>query len=122
LPIHATPTAFAAALEYLEVSGTLRGQAEAAHADYLAWSEKPTEQPGAVNLGGVMVWLRDNLPADAILCNGAGNYAAWIHRFFPLPPFRPACRAGIGLDGLRRAGCGRHEAASSRASGRLPRR
>ena len=29
-----------------------------------------------------MVWLRDNLPADAILCNGAGNYAAWIHRFF----------------------------------------
>jgi acetolactate synthase-1/2/3 large subunit len=82
LPIHATPTAFAAALEHLEVSGTLRGQAEAAHADYLAWSEKPTEQPGAVNLGGVMVWLRDNLPADAILCNGAGNYAAWIHRFF----------------------------------------
>ncbi len=29
-----------------------------------------------------MVWLRDNLPADAIICNGAGNYAAWIHRFF----------------------------------------
>ena len=29
-----------------------------------------------------MVWLRDNLPADAILCNGAGNYAAWIHRFY----------------------------------------
>jgi len=28
------------------------------------------------------VWLRENLPADAILCNGAGNYAAWIHRFF----------------------------------------
>ena len=43
---------------------------------------KPTEQPGAVNLGAVMVWLRENLPADAILCNGAGNYAAWIHRFF----------------------------------------
>ena len=62
--------------------GALHGQAEAAHADYLAWTEKPTEQPGAVNLGAVMVWLRDNLPADAILCNGAGNYAAWIHRFF----------------------------------------
>ena len=60
----------------------MRGQAEAAHADYLAWTEKPTEQPGDVNLGAVMVWLRDNLPADAMLCNGAGNYAAWIHRFF----------------------------------------
>jgi acetolactate synthase I/II/III large subunit len=82
LPIHGTPTAFAAALEHLEVADGARGQAEAAHADYLAWTEKPTEQPGEVNLGAVMVWLRDNLPADAILCNGAGNYAAWIHRFF----------------------------------------
>jgi acetolactate synthase-1/2/3 large subunit len=82
LPVHATPTAFAAALEHLEVPGSLHGQAEAAHADYLAWTEKPTEQPGAVNLGAVMVWLRDNLPADAMLCNGAGNFAAWIHRFF----------------------------------------
>jgi acetolactate synthase-1/2/3 large subunit len=82
LPINATPTAFAAALEHLSVPGMPRGQAEGAHADYLAWTEKPTEQPGAVNLGAIMVWLRDNLPADAMLCNGAGNYAAWIHRFF----------------------------------------
>jgi acetolactate synthase I/II/III large subunit len=82
LPINATPTAFAAALENLSLKETSRGQAESAHADYLAWTEKPTEQPGPVNLGAIMVWLRDNLPADAILCNGAGNYAAWIHRFF----------------------------------------
>ena len=60
----------------------LPGRGTAAHADYLAWTEKPTEQPGDVNFGAVMVWLRENLPADAILCNGAGNYAAWIHRFF----------------------------------------
>jgi acetolactate synthase-1/2/3 large subunit len=82
LPIHATPTAFALALEQLTVPGTVRGQAEGAHADYLTWTEKPTEQPGRVNFGAVLVWLRDNLPADAIICNGAGNYAAWIHRFF----------------------------------------
>ena len=82
LPIHATPTAFAAALDRLELPSAPRCQAAAAHADYLAWTEQPTEQPGAVNLGAVMVWLRENLPADAILCNGAGNYAAWIHRFF----------------------------------------
>ena len=63
-------------------SATGAGDAEAAHADYLAWTEKPTEQPGGVNFGAVMVWLRENLAADAILCNGAGNYAAWIHRFF----------------------------------------
>ena len=29
-----------------------------------------------------MVWLREQLPRDAILCNGAGNYAAWIHRYY----------------------------------------
>ena len=82
LAIHATPTAFAAALDHLDGPGAPRGAAEAARAEYLAWTEKPTEQPGGVNLGAVMVWLRENLPADAIICNGAGNYAAWIHRFF----------------------------------------
>jgi acetolactate synthase-1/2/3 large subunit len=79
LAIHATPTAFAADLD---LPGAPRGQAEAAHAEYLAWTETPTEQPGGVNLGAIMVWLREYLPDDAILCNGAGNYAAWIHRFF----------------------------------------
>src|SRR5205823_2455103 len=29
-----------------------------------------------------MVQLRGLMPADAILCNGAGNYASWIHRYF----------------------------------------
>src|ERR1700724_2267896 len=82
LPIHATPTAFAAALDRLELPSAPRGQAAAAHADYLAWTEQPTEQPGGVNFGAVMVWLREYLPPNAILCNGAGNYAAWIHRFF----------------------------------------
>ena len=67
-----------------------RGDAEAAHADYLAWTEKPTEQPGGVNFGAVMVWLRENLPPDAILCNGAGNYAAVDSPLLPLPPLRPA--------------------------------
>jgi acetolactate synthase I/II/III large subunit len=82
LAIHATPTAFAAALDNLELKEAQPGQAEAAHADYLAWTEMPTEQPGGVNFGAVMVWLREYLPPNAILCNGAGNYAAWIHRFF----------------------------------------
>jgi acetolactate synthase-1/2/3 large subunit len=26
--------------------------------------------------------LSDQLPDDAIVCNGAGNYSGWIHRFF----------------------------------------
>ncbi len=84
LAIHATPTRFMEALGALEPAWSRDGSGTVAeaHADYLAWSEVATPQPGGVNLGEVMVWLRDNLPADAILCNGAGNYAAWIHRFF----------------------------------------
>ena len=84
LAINAAPTGFAAMLEGLQPPTEISWRAEnaAAHADYLAWTDKATPQPGGVNLGEIMVWLRDNLPADAVLCNGAGNYAAWIHRFY----------------------------------------
>ncbi|MFY9769523.1 MAG: thiamine pyrophosphate-binding protein [Xanthobacteraceae bacterium] len=82
LAINATPTAFTAALENLTFAHAPAGDAKTAHADYLAWTEHPTEQPGTVNFGAVMVWLRENLAPDAIICNGAGNYSAWIHRFF----------------------------------------
>ncbi|MDF1873808.1 thiamine pyrophosphate-binding protein [Vannielia sp.] len=43
---------------------------------------RPKETPGAVKLEQVVTWLSDNLPEDAILTNGAGNYAAWLHRYF----------------------------------------
>jgi acetolactate synthase-1/2/3 large subunit len=84
IAIHASPTAFAAAAETLRPTHPIvwREGTTQAHADYLAWTDVPTPQPGAVNLGAIMVWLRENLPLDAILCNGAGNYAAWIHRFY----------------------------------------
>ena len=36
---------------------------------------------GAANMSECMTHLRSVLPADAILTNGAGNYAAWLHRF-----------------------------------------
>ncbi len=84
LAIAATPTRFAAALGALPPPAKLawRGQAAAAHAEYLAWSEAPTPQPGPVNIAEIVIWLRENLPADAILSNGAGNFAAWINRFY----------------------------------------
>jgi acetolactate synthase I/II/III large subunit len=84
LAIHAAPTAFAHSVDAWSPPKTVpwSGETMVAHRDYLEWTEKPTEQPGSVNLGAVMVWLRDNLPAETILCNGAGNYAAWIHRFY----------------------------------------
>jgi len=87
LAIHATPTAFAAALDNLQLPANVRGEGLAAHAEWIEWTEKPTEQPGAVNFGAVMVWLREHLPPDAIITNGAGNFAAWIHRFLRIRRF-----------------------------------
>jgi acetolactate synthase-1/2/3 large subunit len=85
LAIHAAPQAFAAALAKLQPRKTHDVTAE--HRAYLDWSETGTPQPGAVNLSQIMIWLRGHLPADAILCNGAGNYAGWIHRFYRFQQF-----------------------------------
>ncbi|MGY4478490.1 thiamine pyrophosphate-binding protein [Bradyrhizobium sp. USDA 3364] len=82
LAIQATPAAFAAAVETMKPAATpaWKGEAAKAHADYLAWTDKPRELPGGFQYGEVVTWLRDRLPKDAIVCNGAGNYAGWIHR------------------------------------------
>ena len=83
LAINASPVRAAAALARLPAPARIPWAEEtrAAHRAYRAWSDAATPQPGAVNLGAVMLHLRAALPDDAILCNGAGNYAAWIHRF-----------------------------------------
>ncbi len=39
-------------------------------------------------MGEIMVWLRDNLPPDAIVTNGAGNYSTWVHRFYRYRRYR----------------------------------
>ncbi len=84
LAIHAAPTAFCAALDSLHPPPEIvwRGTAETAHSEFLAWTEEPTAQPGTVNLGAIMVWLRKNLPVDAVITLGAGNFTAWVHRFY----------------------------------------
>jgi acetolactate synthase-1/2/3 large subunit len=98
LPIHATPQAFAAALDNLKPRRA-PGNVSAAHQDYLDWSENALPQPGAVNLSQIMVWLRGHLPADAILCNGAGNYSGWIHRFFRFRRFNTQMATVCGFMG-----------------------
>ena len=84
LAINATPCAFAAALEGVEPPAALpwRDETAIAHADFLAWTDKATVVPGAVNLGEIIVALRDKVPADAVICNGAGNFSVWVHRYW----------------------------------------
>ena len=83
LAINAAPAHLAAGLDGLEpVDGTgWNGWARAAHDEYLA-SLRPSLPGGALDLAAIVGWLSDTLPEDAILCNGAGNFAAWLHRFF----------------------------------------
>jgi acetolactate synthase-1/2/3 large subunit len=68
-------------------SAAWRQGTEAAHADYLAYNQ-PTEIPGRLQLGKVVAWLNETLPPEAIMTNGAGNYATWLHRFYRFRRFR----------------------------------
>lgn len=45
--------------------------------------QRPTQLPGPLQLGEIVHWLGERLPADAVLSNGAGNYTLWLHRFYP---------------------------------------
>jgi acetolactate synthase-1/2/3 large subunit len=78
----------AAALKEMKVDGsawkTLREQARA---EYLEWT-KPGRNPGKVQMAEIVGWLRERLPGDAIVANGAGNFAGWISRFYRYPGLR----------------------------------
>jgi len=83
LPINTGMPQFAAAVRALEPIDSFRwvGATEAAHRDYLDYSE-PLPNPGALQLAEIIAALRQQLPPDTIVCNGAGNYSGWVHRFW----------------------------------------
>jgi acetolactate synthase-1/2/3 large subunit len=83
LPIVAAAPEFLAAVRALEpVDGSSRAEWTArAHEDFLA-SLRHRPGPGELDLGDVMAHLRERLPEDAILTNGAGNFTVWAHRFY----------------------------------------
>ncbi len=58
-----------------------------ARADYLAYLQ-PTPNPGQLQLGEIVAYLKKRLPKEAILTNGAGNYTTWLHRFYAYRGFR----------------------------------
>ena len=60
---------------------------------YEAFSEAPSGAPAAPPTEGTLAmteaWLalRQALPPDTVVTNGAGNYAAWAHRYYRYPNF-----------------------------------
>ena len=83
IAINATPLEFLSALgadtSFAQPAWT--ALTAAARADYEAW-RAPRRVPGDVDLWQIVRWLDERLPGDAIVTNGAGNYATWMHRVF----------------------------------------
>lgn len=84
--INATPAAF---LRRADISAPLApppdGRADLVREkrkDYETWNRDIKTQPGTLNFGSVVQTLSDSLPDTAVITNGAGNYAAWVHRHF----------------------------------------
>ena len=83
LAIHSTMNAAARSLEVLSapVSVPWESWAQACNTDYCD-NMTPQALPGDIDMPAIVASLQKHLPADAVLTNGAGNFASWIHRFF----------------------------------------
>ena len=91
LAIHASMRAAARSLEVLTAPVQVAWEAwtQDCHADYeanlvpSAIRGLPGDTPaGLVDMPAVIATLQRHLPADAVLTNGAGNFASWLHRYY----------------------------------------
>jgi len=86
LAINATMNAAARSLEVLSAPNEVAWEdwTRQAHADYLANLQPPPAGtwPGEMDMPAIVALLQKHLPQDAVLTNGAGNFASWTHRFF----------------------------------------
>ena len=91
LAICASMNAAARSLEVLTAPPSVpwTDWAAQANADYLANTLPQTlaglpadSAQGLVNMPEVISVLQRHLPADAVLTNGAGNFASWVHRYY----------------------------------------
>lgn len=69
-------------------SAAIEPNVAAARQDYLDWTAEKVV-PGDVQMWQIMQWLGQHLADDAVLTNGAGNYATWLHRFYRYRGYRP---------------------------------
>ncbi|CAM3842276.1 thiamine pyrophosphate-binding protein [Paracoccus yeei] len=83
LGIQAGPNAFAAALS--PVRGGWAGWRAEGRAAWEAAFDAPV-QPSPVDMVIATAHLREVLPADAILTNGAGNFTVWPNKFYKFGP------------------------------------
>jgi acetolactate synthase-1/2/3 large subunit len=83
LAIQASPAQAALTLAEMPAPDVLPWSAWAhdCHRDYLV-NLQPQSLPGSINMPVIISILQRHLPQDAVITNGAGNFASWMHRFF----------------------------------------
>ncbi len=87
LAICADPAEFAESAALWDDSEVISFDAGAeAHREWLEWS-RPAGGRFALDLADCLDLARKRLPADSIVCNGAGNFSGWWHRYWPYEGF-----------------------------------
>ncbi|MBT6094465.1 MAG: thiamine pyrophosphate-binding protein [Rhodospirillaceae bacterium] len=91
VPVCCDPRAFVDALEQASHSldaGADRTDWHKRAGDVYRAFAQPKPIPGDVQLADVILALREALPNNAVISNGAGNYAGWVHRYFAFRQYR----------------------------------
>lgn len=86
LAICASMTGFANATSRVDWTVAPRGAGAEAHAEWLDWSTPAPREGVALDLGQCVAAMRAAMPADTIICNGAGNFSSWWHRYWRYGP------------------------------------
>jgi acetolactate synthase-1/2/3 large subunit len=57
-----------------------------AHTEWETWNAPQPREGVTLDLGPCVAAMREAMPADTIICNGAGNYSSWWHRYWRYGP------------------------------------
>lgn len=89
VPVVASAETFSKSLEQIQSPASVpwSGWREEQRASFLK-TQAPGDLPGDVHMGKLIGVLSEALPDDAFICNGAGNYAAFLHRHFTYKGYR----------------------------------
>lgn len=81
LAICADMAEFAEAADYWDDDIVPFDAGEEAHAQWLDWTTaKPAAYP--LDMAACVTAMRESFPDDSIICNGAGNFSGWWHRYW----------------------------------------
>jgi acetolactate synthase I/II/III large subunit len=82
LAICADPRQFAKMLTVPTSDVNTSSTGAEAHAEWLDWSTPKPREGAKLDLGLCVLAMREAMPADTIICNGAGNFSGWWHRYW----------------------------------------